>query len=152
MAFISYAIGDNSFFQPNLQVGYDCSETQTHSSLKLWLWKQSHSNQVLGQCLVICLNLCSGRPVIPNRSNREDGQRNDIVITALRPWPESLVGAANSEPPLVLLSHHFCWWALSIPMKSPAWCSVGLIAGETDCIIHSHEKVFRTFKDPQRLY
>ena len=30
MAFISYAVGDNSVFQSNLQVGYNCPETQTN--------------------------------------------------------------------------------------------------------------------------
>ena len=81
------------------------------------------------------LNLFNVRLIIPNGSNREDGQRDDLVTSALNPWPELLVRAAKGEPPLVFLSYHFAWWALSILMKSPASCSAGLIAGETALFI-----------------
>ena len=40
------------------------------------------------------------------------------------------------------LSYHSCWWALSIPVRSLASCSAGLIAGEADCIVHCPEKIF----------
>ena len=105
MAFISYAIGDNSIFQPNPQVRYSCPETQMNTQVIEIVTVDTHSQsiQLLGQRLVTRLTLFNSRPIIPNRSSREDGQRDDIMVSALRPWLESLVGAANSEPQLVLL-------------------------------------------------
>ena len=47
-----------------------------------------------------------------------------------------------TQASLWFLSYHSCWWALSIPVRSPASCSAGMIAGEADCIIHSPEKIF----------
>lgn len=44
-----------------------------------------------------------GRPVVLNRSRREEGHSNGFVILALEPQPESLVGAANTGLPVVPL-------------------------------------------------